>query len=292
MRLQLLLPVVSLLPVQGLVVRGGDCSTVSCRPGRECRLVSGLPSCLCRAACPHRPNPVCGSDGVSYENHCLLHRAACRSDRRVAPLHPGTCRGGRARLLAERELLPFSNTSQQCDLPGACFENDRNRLREFMMDWLRLGSTSQSWHRPGMSRGEELWSQFHSLDTSGDGHADSAELLQHLERGGEAGGASQLRQLCLDALVEEGDRNFDWRLSFPEYRALLSPSFKPSAKLCSLDKKMFEDGAETRVDCNCCVCACGKWICTGKKCSEHQPQPSDSGKPTFFNEGQFKNIDY
>lgn len=58
-----------------------------------------------------------------------------------------------------------------------------------------------------MSRGEELWSQFHSLDTSGDGHADSAELLQHLERGGEAGGASQLRQLCLDALVEEGDRN-------------------------------------------------------------------------------------
>ena len=61
--------------------------------------------------------------------------------------------------------------------------------------------------RPGMTRGEELWSHFRSLDTSGDGHADSAELLQHLERGGEAGGASQLRQLCLDALVEEGDRN-------------------------------------------------------------------------------------
>ena len=58
-----------------------------------------------------------------------------------------------------------------------------------------------------MTRGEELWSHFRSLDTSGDGHADSAELLQHLERGGEAGGASQLRQLCLDALVEEGDRN-------------------------------------------------------------------------------------
>ena len=38
------------------------------------------------------------------------------------------------------------------------------------------------------------------------------------------------RQLCLDALVEEGDRNFDWRLSFEEYKLLLSDSYKPSRK--------------------------------------------------------------
>ena len=38
------------------------------------------------------------------------------------------------------------------------------------------------------------------------------------------------RQLCLDALVEEGDRNFDWRLSFEEFKDLLSESYKPSAK--------------------------------------------------------------
>ena len=38
------------------------------------------------------------------------------------------------------------------------------------------------------------------------------------------------RQLCLDALVEEGDENFDWRLSFGEFKRLLSQSFQPSVK--------------------------------------------------------------
>ena len=38
------------------------------------------------------------------------------------------------------------------------------------------------------------------------------------------------RQLCLDALVEEGDENFDWRLSFGEFKRLLSKSFQPTVK--------------------------------------------------------------
>merc|ERR1712012_533294 len=29
--------------------------------------------------------------------------------------------------------------------------------------------------------------------------------------------ALKMRQLCLDALVEEGDVDFDWRLSFPDF---------------------------------------------------------------------------
>ena len=37
-------------------------------------------------------------------------------------------------------------------------------------------------------------------------------------------------QLCLDALVEEGDENSDWRLSFGEFKRLLSESFVPSVK--------------------------------------------------------------
>ena len=35
---------------------------------------------------------VCGSDGNSYESHCHLHQAACRSDRHVTPLYSGFCR--------------------------------------------------------------------------------------------------------------------------------------------------------------------------------------------------------
>ena len=36
--------------------------------------------------------------------------------------------------------------------------------------------------------------------------------------------------MCLDALVEEGDQDFDWRLSFEEFKRLLSDTFVPSAK--------------------------------------------------------------
>ena len=34
----------------------------------------------------------------------------------------------------------------------------------------------------------------------------------------------------MDALVEEGDENFDWRLSYGEFKRLLSQSFEPSVK--------------------------------------------------------------
>lgn len=33
--------------------------------------------CICQRKCPVRKHPVCGSDGVAYENHCELHREAC-----------------------------------------------------------------------------------------------------------------------------------------------------------------------------------------------------------------------
>ncbi len=30
---------------------------------------------------------------------------------------------------------------------------------------------------------------------------------------------------------------------------------------------MFEDGAETQMECNKCVCACGNWVCTALTCT-------------------------
>ena len=32
-------------------------------------------------------------------------------------------------------------------LTAACFENDRNRLREFIISWFMLNSKKQSWYR-------------------------------------------------------------------------------------------------------------------------------------------------
>ena len=40
----------------------------------------------------------------------------------------------------------------------------------------------------------------------------------------------EVRQLCLDAMLEEGDTDTDWRLTFQEFKILLSDSFRPSVK--------------------------------------------------------------
>lgn len=35
---------------------------------------------------------------------------------------------------------------------------------------------------------------------------------------------------------------------------------------CALEDETYEDGAETQVECNRCVCACGNWVCTAMTC--------------------------
>lgn len=36
---------------------------------------------------------------------------------------------------------------------------------------------------------------------------------------------------------------------------------------CALEDEVFEDGAETHMECNKCVCACGNWVCTALTCN-------------------------
>lgn len=38
-------------------------------------------------------------------------------------------------------------------------------------------------------------------------------------------------------------------------------------KECALEDEVFEDGAETQMECNKCVCACGNWVCTALACN-------------------------
>lgn len=38
-------------------------------------------------------------------------------------------------------------------------------------------------------------------------------------------------------------------------------------KECALEDDVFEDGAETQMECNKCVCACGNWVCTALACN-------------------------
>lgn len=73
------------------------CLTHYCPKGRECELdaATNVPTCICQRSCDRRNNsnsaidaindkPICGSDGMVYENHCELHRAACILNRPIA----------------------------------------------------------------------------------------------------------------------------------------------------------------------------------------------------------------
>lgn len=41
---------------------------------------------------------------------------------------------------------------------------------------------------------------------------------------------------------------------------------------CALEDETYEDGAETQVECNSCVCACGNWVCTAMTCTGRSMQ--------------------
>ncbi|XP_047478940.1 PI-actitoxin-Avd5a-like [Penaeus chinensis] len=47
----------------------------------------------CPEACSRRCQPVCGTDGRTYNNPCLLERTRCSHKVYVEIAHNGTCKG-------------------------------------------------------------------------------------------------------------------------------------------------------------------------------------------------------
>lgn len=52
-------------------------------PKSICRNVGGKASCVCPQFCPRILSPVCGSDGKSYDNLCLMEKAACEQNKTI-----------------------------------------------------------------------------------------------------------------------------------------------------------------------------------------------------------------
>eukprot|EP00095_Tigriopus_kingsejongensis_P010211 maker-scaffold78_size404448-snap-gene-1.12 protein:Tk10211 transcript:maker-scaffold78_size404448-snap-gene-1.12-mRNA-1 annotation:"follistatin-related protein 1" len=158
-------------------------------------------------------------------------------------------------------------------VPIACHQNERNRMREFLISWMTLTAQKQPWYTEDMGYHQIVFHHTNASDRDGNGFVDSLEWLKYIERNKTYKTHTLKRQiqqqklLCLDALVEEGDRNQDWRLSPSEMVQVMSHHYEPSNKYCRMDHKQFEDGTKTKVDCNGCVCSCGKWICTSRLCS-------------------------
>ncbi|XP_056266535.1 tomoregulin-1 isoform X2 [Pseudoliparis swirei] len=64
----------------------------SCRYGAECDEDSEDVWCICNIDCSgHNENPVCATDGDSYNNPCLVREASCMKQEQIDVRHLGRC---------------------------------------------------------------------------------------------------------------------------------------------------------------------------------------------------------
>ncbi|XP_045102495.1 agrin-like isoform X4 [Portunus trituberculatus] len=87
------------------------CSELTCLPGEECKVdIYGIARCECPPPCERVMRPVCGSDDVTYDNYCELHRAVCVKQTDIVVSYVGVCgEGGPC-------------AGHQCDHGGVCVE--------------------------------------------------------------------------------------------------------------------------------------------------------------------------
>ncbi|XP_060092286.1 follistatin-related protein 1 [Heteronotia binoei] len=251
------------------------CANVFCGAGRECAVTEkGEPTCLCIEKCKPHKRPVCGSNGKTYLNHCELHRDACLTGSKIQVDYDGHCKE--------------KKSDNSAASPVVCYRADRDELRRHLIQWLEAEIIPDGWFSKGSNYTEILDKYFKNFD-DGDSSLDSSELLKFVEQNETAVNLSAyvdqetnrlLRGLCVDALIELSDENADWKLSFNEFLKCLNPSFNPPEKKCALEDETYEDGAETQVECNRCVCACGKWVCTAMTCEgKTEKMPSQGQQP-------------
>ncbi|KAG0728646.1 Agrin [Chionoecetes opilio] len=88
----------------GVCGEEGPCAGHKCDHGGVCVERQGRPVCEC-PQCPSNLDPVCGADGISYDNECRLRAEACRIRRAIAVRYRGRCNGCQ---------------DKQCDFYGVC----------------------------------------------------------------------------------------------------------------------------------------------------------------------------
>ncbi|XP_031777264.1 uncharacterized protein LOC100678116 isoform X3 [Nasonia vitripennis] len=68
------------------------CEITFCGWGMSCVISeSGKAMCQCPSGCPESYSPVCGDDGVTYDNDCQLRRASCQKRKDTRVKHQGAC---------------------------------------------------------------------------------------------------------------------------------------------------------------------------------------------------------
>jgi hypothetical protein len=68
------------------------CEKTFCAYGANCvQTPDGHAECQCPTECPAMITPVCGTDGVTYTNHCMMRMKSCRQEKNTRVHHAGEC---------------------------------------------------------------------------------------------------------------------------------------------------------------------------------------------------------
>ena len=72
------------------------CTQITCDAGRMCKMHHGKPRCICRRNmdCSSMFSPVCGSDGRSYNNECIMKATSCRHGFHIDKVKDSGCLPG------------------------------------------------------------------------------------------------------------------------------------------------------------------------------------------------------
>lgn len=69
------------------------CSRIKCHQFASCvNHLNGSASCACPLKCPLKYDPVCGTDGETHVNTCLLKLKSCQDNSDMSVAYSGECR--------------------------------------------------------------------------------------------------------------------------------------------------------------------------------------------------------
>ena len=70
------------------------CINVTCDFHGTCKAFGPFdPRCICEPSCPSFEDPVCSSNGTTFDNKCKYRQEMCRLSSNQTIYHPGDCTG-------------------------------------------------------------------------------------------------------------------------------------------------------------------------------------------------------